>query len=44
MNAREFLRILHVAERLKDTPRHCTTSGRKLDRLTIISYNMANVY
>lgn len=26
MNAREFLDILHVAERLKDTPRHCTTS------------------
>lgn len=26
MNAREFLEILHVAERLKDTPRHCTTS------------------
>ena len=29
MNAREYLEILHVAERLKDTPRHCTTtSGR----------------
>lgn len=29
MNAREYLDILHVAERLKDTPRHCTTtSGR----------------
>ena len=26
MDAREFLDILHVAERLKDTPRHCTTS------------------
>lgn len=26
MEAREFLDILHVAERLKDTPRHCTTS------------------
>ena len=26
MNAREYLNILHVAERLKDTPRHCTTS------------------
>ena len=26
MNAREFLDILHVAERLKDTTRHCTTS------------------
>lgn len=29
MNAREYLEILHVAERLKDTSRHCTTtSGR----------------
>ncbi len=26
MTAREFLDILHVAERLKDTIRHCTTS------------------
>lgn len=26
MNAREYLDILHVAERLKDTPRHCTTT------------------
>ena len=24
----EFLEILHVAERLKDTPRHCTTTNR----------------
>ena len=30
MNAREYLEILHVAERLKDTPRHCTTTkGRR---------------
>jgi len=30
MDARTFLEILHVAERLKDTPRHCTTShGRR---------------
>ena len=26
MNAREYLDILHVAEKLKDTPRHCITS------------------
>ena len=26
MNMRDFLGILHIAERLKDTPRHCTTS------------------
>ena len=30
MEPRVFLDILHVAERLKDTPRHCTTShGRR---------------
>ncbi len=30
MDPREFLEILHVAERLKDTPRHCTTTkGRR---------------
>ena len=30
MDPREVLEILHVAERLKDTPRHCTTSrGRR---------------
>ncbi|SEM44784.1 hypothetical protein SAMN04487770_13933 [Butyrivibrio sp. ob235] len=29
MNAREYLEILHVAERLKDTPRHCTTTNRR---------------
>ena len=30
MQAREFLDILHTAEKLKDTPRHCTTSkGRR---------------
>lgn len=26
MQSKEFLEILHIAERLKDTPRHCTTS------------------
>lgn len=30
MDPRTYLEILHVAERLKDTPRHCTTSrGRR---------------
>ena len=30
MEPREFLEILHIAERLKDTPRHCTTTkGRR---------------
>jgi len=26
MNTRDYLDILHVAEKLKDTPRHCTTT------------------
>ena len=26
MDAKAFLEILHTAERLKDTTRHCTTS------------------
>ncbi len=30
MNTRQYLDILHIAERLKDTPRHCTTTkGRR---------------
>ena len=30
MNTRQYLEILHAAERLKDTPRHCTTTkGRR---------------
>ena len=31
MTPREFLDILHVAERLKDTPRHCTTTNRRTE-------------
>ena len=31
MNAKEFLDILHTAEKLKDTPRHCTTSQRRTE-------------
>ena len=31
MEARDYLNILHVAERLKDTPRHCTTSKRRVE-------------
>ena len=31
MDAREYLEILHVAERLKDTPRHCTTTKRRTE-------------
>ena len=31
MDARALLDILHIAERLKDTPRHCTTSNRRTE-------------
>ena len=31
MNARKYLEILHVAERLKDTPRHCTTTNGRTE-------------
>lgn len=31
MTQREFLEILHVAEKLKDTTRHCTTSKRRVE-------------
>ena len=31
MKAEEFLDILHTAEKLKDTPRHCTTSKRRTE-------------
>lgn len=31
MKAREYLDILHVAERLKDTTRHCTTSKGRVE-------------
>ena len=29
MNPREYLEILHLAEKLKDITRHCTTSNRR---------------
>ena len=31
MEAKEFLEILHTAETLKDTLRHCTTSNRRTE-------------
>ena len=31
MNTGDFLDILHIAERLKDTPRHCTTANRRTE-------------
>ena len=41
MNAREFLEILHVAERLKDTPRHCTTSKGRTESVAEHSWRIS---
>ncbi len=41
MNAREYLDILHVAERLKDTPRHCTTSKRRTESVAEHSWRIS---
>ena len=41
MNAAEYLKILHTAERLKDTERHCTTSGRRIESVAEHSWRVA---
>ena len=41
MNPREFLDILHVAERLKDTPRHCTTTKRRTESVAEHSWRVS---
>ena len=41
MTAREYLDILHVAERLKDTPRHCTTSKRRVESVAEHSWRIS---
>ena len=41
MTTREYLEILHVAERLKDTPRHCTTSGRRIESVAEHSWRVS---
>ena len=41
MKPREYLEILHVAERLKDTTRHCTTSGRRVESVAEHSWRLA---
>ncbi len=41
MEPREFLDILHVAERLKDTMRHCTTSQGRRESVAEHSYRIA---
>ena len=41
MNAREYLDILHVAERLKDTPRHCTTTNGRTESVAEHSWRVS---
>ena len=41
MTPREFLDILHVAERLKDTPRHCTTTNRRTESVAEHSWRVS---
>ena len=41
MDPKEFLDILHVAERLKDTPRHCTTSRRRTESVAEHSWRVS---
>ena len=41
MNAKEYLEILHVAERLKDTPRHCTTTNRRVESVAEHSWRLS---
>ena len=41
MTPNEYLSILHVAERLKDTPRHCTTSKRRVESVAEHSWRIS---
>ena len=41
MNARDYLDILHVAERLKDTPRHCTTTQGRTESVAEHSWRVS---
>lgn len=41
MKAREFLEILHVAERLKDTTRHCTTTKGRIESVAEHSWRIS---
>ena len=41
MTPAEFLEILHVAERLKDTPRHCTTTNRRTESVAEHSWRVS---
>ncbi|WP_036609066.1 HD domain-containing protein [Oribacterium sp. P6A1] len=41
MKPRDYLEILHVAERLKDTPRHCTTTNRRTESVAEHSWRIS---
>ena len=41
MDVRTYLEILHVAEKLKDTPRHCTTSKGKPESVAEHSWRVS---
>ena len=41
MNVREYLEILHIAEKLKDTPRHCLTSHGKTESVAEHSWRVS---
>ena len=41
MTGREFLQILHVVDRLKDTPRHCTTSKGRIESVAEHSWRIS---
>lgn len=51
MNSKEFLEILHVAEKLKDTKRHCTTSKGRVEsvaehswRISLMAFLLKDVF
>ena len=41
MTGQEFLQIVHIAERLKDTPRHCTTSKGRVESVAEHSWRIS---
>ena len=41
MDAREYLEILHIAECLKDTTRHCTTTKRRVESVAEHSWRVS---
>ena len=41
MSPLDFLSILHTAERLKDTPRHCTTTNGRTESVAEHSWRTA---